>query len=113
MFHPLTIQDLLQKIDSYTDVSTATRDYAKALIIEVGTYPTCHVCACPEDGEIIFNWVHDKSRLEASIDRDQHLVWIICQDGHVIAGKDIDLHVDSPRDFVDSLFLFRHKANKI
>ena len=44
------------------------------------------------EGEIAFTWFNGKNRLEALLQPDHHLVWVVKNDGEYAPGRDIDLN---------------------
>ena len=55
------------------------------------------------DGDVIFNWAHGGRRLEASIDREGHLVWVVDEGDRVVPGQDIQLLDDGFAPLISAL----------
>ena len=69
-----------------------TLDVAKRLVRELPRkWPLPQATASPE-GEIAFTWFKGGNRLEALLQPDQHLIWVVKHDdGQYAPGRDIDL----------------------
>ena len=101
-----TLHNLMLQLDTYhPPANFMTLHYSKILLVEAGS-PFPHL-SHSDDGEIIFNWVVGKRRLEASIDASLHLVWVYCDGHNVIHGRDLDLTASPLEVFLEDLHKFR------
>jgi hypothetical protein len=72
-------------------VHRQTLDVAKRLVRELPKkWPLPQATLSP-DGEIAFTWFKGGNRLEALLQPDHHLVWVVKNDGEYAPGRDIDL----------------------
>jgi hypothetical protein len=58
------------------------------------------------EGEIALTWFRGGRRLEAMLQPDDHLVWVVTGGGRTDLGKDLDLSVDSASPFYEAVELF-------
>jgi hypothetical protein len=72
-------------------VDRQTLDLAKRLVRELPKkWPLPQVTSSP-DGEIAFTWFKGENRLEALLQPDHHLIWVVKNNGQYAPGRDIDL----------------------
>jgi hypothetical protein len=72
-------------------IDQQTLDFAKRLVRELPEkWPLPQATSSPE-GEIAFTWFKGGNRLEALLQPDRHLVWVVKNDGEYALGRDIDL----------------------
>lgn len=110
---------LSSRIDSFTKlpkdwfgedtvlVDNKTVEFAKRLVQELPTkWPLPQATSSPE-GEIALTWFKNSNRLEALIQPDHHLIWVIQNDGQYAPGRDIDLGaIASFADLFEAIALF-------
>jgi hypothetical protein len=72
-------------------IAQETLDFAKRLVRELPKkWPLPQSTSSPE-GEIAFTWFKGGNRLEALLQPDHHLVWVVKNDGEYAPGRDLDL----------------------
>ena len=73
-------------------VDQQTLDVAKRLVRELpNKWPLPQATPSPE-GEIALTWFKGGNRLEALLQPDRHLIWVVKNDGEYAPGRDIDLN---------------------
>jgi hypothetical protein len=82
-------------------------DFANRLVRELPKkWPLPQVTSSP-DGEIAFTWFNGGNRLEALLQPDRHLVWVVKNNGQYNPGRDIDLSdVASLADLFEAVATF-------
>jgi hypothetical protein len=74
-------------------IDRRTLDVAKRLVRELPkNWPLPQATSSP-DGEIAFTWFKGENRLEALLQPDHHLIWVVKNNGQYAPGRDIDLGV--------------------
>jgi hypothetical protein len=110
---------LVSRMDSFTKlpkdwggedtilVDRQTLEAAKRLVQELPHQWALPQATSSSDGEIAFTWFNGRNRLEALLQPDHHLIWVVQNDGQYAPGRDIDLGaIASFADLFEAIALF-------
>ena len=72
-------------------IEQKTVHFAQRLVRELPNKWPFPQATLSSEGEIAFTWFNGRNRLEALLQPDYHLVWVVKNDGEYAPGRDIDL----------------------